>query len=344
VIATTRRRLLLATDAWHPQINGVVRTLDRLRVELTALGVDTHLITPDHFTTFSAPWNRHIKLAYVQPRRLRDSLPSEPFDFVHVATEGAVGLMTRQYCVRRRIPFTTSYHTRLPDYVALRVPIRPDWVYRYERWFHRPAAGIMVHSPMLAAELASRGFVNVMPWSRGVDSNLFHPRNVRLFGSEAPTFLYVGRVALEKNVEAFLRARLPGRKVVVGDGPRLEILKRRYRDVTFTGWLTGRALAAAYASADVLVFPSRTDVFANVILEALASGTPVAAYPVPGAVDVLQDAQVGITDEDLAAAAVAALAVDRRACERYARAFSWRACAEQFLCNIASGAAAATGE
>ena len=329
------RRILLATDAWHPQINGVVRTLEQLSLEVSKLGYEIRFITPAFFDTFPSPTNREIRIARFQPRRLYQILNSFRFDFVHIATEGPVGLMMRQYCLKNNRAFTTSYHTRLPEYVALRIPIRRKWVYRFQRWFHSPARGTMVHSPSLAAELRSWGFINLLSWSRGVDTQLFRPQNVRQFGSSQPVFLYVGRVSIEKDVDAFLKLELPGQKVVVGDGPLLHKLRRRYGDVMFTGWMVGEELAAVYASADVLVFPSKTDVFGNVILEALACGTPVAAYPVPGASDVIQRTPVGVMKEDLESAALTALAVDRRACRSYALGFSMQACAEQFLRNIA---------
>ncbi|MGO7273027.1 glycosyltransferase family 4 protein [Rhizobium ruizarguesonis] len=327
-------KILLGTDAWHPQINGVVRTLESLCREVSKLGSEIYLVTPANFRTFPSPANRTVRLALFQPRRLLGILRSLSFDYVHIATEGAVGLMLRQYCLDAGSPFTTSYHTRLPECVALQTPIPQSWVYRFERWFHGPALGTMVHSPSLSVELSSKGFRNLLPWCRGVDRQLFSPRKDRRYGDTGPVYLYVGRLTVEKNVADFLELGLPGKKVVVGDGPLLRRLRYRYPEAIFTGWLTGDALASAYSSADVLVFPSKTDVFSNVALEALACGTPVAAYPVPGIVDVTRGAPVCALSENLTLAVEAALTLDRQACSEFAMAFSPRIVAQQFLDHI----------
>ncbi|MGR9500099.1 glycosyltransferase family 4 protein (plasmid) [Rhizobium leguminosarum] len=327
-------KILIGTDAWHPQINGIVRTLESLRREVSGLGVEICLVTPSEFRTFPSPANRKLRLAFFQPRRLRGILHSLKFDYVHIATEGAVGLMLRQYCLETERPFTTSYHTRLPEYVALQTPIPQGWVYQFERWFHSRALGTMVHSPSLIDELSSKGFRNLLPWCRGVDRQLFRPREPRKYGDARPVYLYVGRLTVEKNVADFLELNLPGQKIVVGDGPLLRRLQHHYPETIFTGWLTGEALASAYSSADVLVFPSKTDVFSNVALEALACGTPVAAYPVPGIVDVIRGAPVCALSENLTLATQEALTLDRRACREFAMGFPPKIVAEQFIDHI----------
>ncbi len=261
-------------------------------------------------------------------------------DYVHVATEGPIGLAMRSHCLCTGKPFTTSYHTRFPEYVAARFPVPEAWGYVLERWFHNAGAGVMVATPSLLAELRAKGLKRLLPWSRGVDTEMFRPRPVRRFG-EGPVFLYVGRVSVEKNLGAFLTLELPGRKAVVGGGPQLESLRRAHPEAIFTGPLTGEALAEAYASADVFVFPSRTDTYGVVLLEALASGLPVAAFPVTGPLDVVAQGKVGFLDEDLRMAALRALDVDRQACRDYALMLSWEKCARQFLDNISQAYAAA---
>jgi glycosyltransferase involved in cell wall biosynthesis len=241
--------------------------------------------------------------------------------------------MTRRYCRKTKWPFTTSYHTRFPEYVSARLPVPESWSYALQRRFHNGAAGTFVATPSLAADLESRGFARLMPWSRGVDTELFKPRKVRLFGP-APVFLYVGRIAVEKNVGAFLALDLPGRKVVVGEGPQADDLKRLYPDALFTGPLEGEALADAYASADAFVFPSVTDTFGLVLLEALAAGLPVAAYPATGPLDVLTDARAAILGTDLREAALKALDLDRAAARAHALRFSWEHSARQFFENV----------
>src|SRR5262249_14095047 len=248
-----------------------------------------------------------------------------------IATEGPIGLAMRAHCLRTGQPFTTSYHTRFPEYVAARIPIPLSWGYRFERWFHNAGAGVMAASRSLCSELAAQGILNVHLWSRGVDLELFRPRKVDRFGLPRPLFLYAGRVAVEKNLDAFLSLDLPGSKAVVGGGPQLEELKARYPGVTFTGPKFGQDLAEHYASADVFVFPSLTDTFGNVLLEALACGVPVTAFNVMGPKDVIPDKSVGILGDGLKEAALAALTVDRGTCRAFAEQFSWNACARRFM-------------
>lgn len=327
-------RVLVATDAWRPQVNGVVRTYEWLIAEIEALGGEVHVISPADFATVPCPTYTDIRLALPRPRYLAWRIEQYAPDFVHIATEGPIGLMVRAYCLRRRLSFTTAFHTRFPEYVNARFRIPLGWSYTLERWFHNAGKGVMVASPSLGRELSARGFNNVLRWTRGVDAELFRPRPDRLFGDAQPVFMYVGRVAIEKNIEAFLRLDLPGRKVVVGAGPELDVLRGRFPDVVFTGSKTGEELARHYASADVFVFPSRTDTFGNVLLEAMASGVPVAAYPVTGPVDIVRPNVSGMLDEDLGTAARAALSLDRNRVSEAAKEFTWATAARMFLENL----------
>lgn len=327
-------RVLIATDAWHPQINGVVRTYENIACHAAALGHEVSFVTPEGRTSIPCPTYPEIRLAMITPQRLRSDIERTAPDWVHIATEGPIGLAARAFCRRAGRAFTTSYHTRFPEYVAARFPVPVSWGHAYMRWFHNAGAGVMAATGSLAEELRERGFRNVLHWSRGVDTELFKPREVRLFGSEMPVFMYVGRVAIEKNIEAFLQLDLPGRKVVVGGGPQLGALRKGYPDVAFTGPKSGKELALHFASADVLVFPSITDTYGIVLLEALASGVPVAAYPVTGPRDVVAHGEVGILDGDLRRAALAALEIDRRKCREYALRFSWEKSVNQFFENI----------
>jgi glycosyltransferase involved in cell wall biosynthesis len=326
-------RVLVATDAWHPQVNGVVRTYERLAQEAPKLGFEVSFVVPTFFRTLPFPPYPEIRLALVSPRAIARHIDQVRPDFIHIATEGPIGLMTRRYCRKMKRPFTTSYHTRFPEYVAARLPIPEDWCYALQRRFHNGAAGIFVATPSVAADLEARGFERLMPWSRGVDVELFRPRKVRLFG-EKPVFLYVGRIAIEKNIKAFLDLNLPGRKVVVGSGPQASALQRLYPDALFTGPKQGEDLAQAYASADVFVFPSLTDTFGLVLLEALACGVPVAAYPVSGPKDVLTDQRTGVLGTDLEAVALVALNLDRRDARAHALTYTWEHSARQFMENM----------
>jgi glycosyltransferase involved in cell wall biosynthesis len=329
-------RILIATDAWHPQVNGVVRTYERVAAEIEQLGHAVDFITPEGFRTLPLPTYPEIRLALILPRHVRRRAEMFAPDHIHIATEGPIGLATRRWCRLNRQPFTTSYHTRFPEYAAARLPVPLSWGYALERWFHRPAAGVMVATPSLAADLARHGIGNLMRWSRGVDTELFKPRRERMFGTQAPVFLYAGRVAVEKNLEAFLKLDLPGRKVVVGGGPQLETLRAAYPAALFTGPQFGEDLARCYASADVFVFPSKTDTYGIVILEALASGLPVAAYPVTGPIDIVVPGVTGVLHDDLHTAAMGALSLGREAPRAFALTHGWRRTAEQFLENAAA--------
>src|SRR5512138_57339 len=330
-------RILLASDAWAPQINGVVRTLSRVRAELEGQGHVFEVICPAQFRTIPCPSYPEIPLALRPGAGLGRRVEAFAPDAIHIATEGPIGLAVRNWCVKRGLPFTTSYHTRFPEYLSARVPVPVGWGYAFMRWFHRPSSGIMVATQSMKRELTAWGFGNLVDWTRGVDTALFRPdlpKVPALEGLPRPIHLYVGRVAVEKNIRAFLELKLPGSKVVVGDGPQRAELQAQFPEVTFAGAHHGEALAAHYASADVFVFPSRTDTFGLVMLEALASGLPVAAYPVPGPLDIVDGVGVGALSEDLGAAVASAIALPREACRAHALNYSWTACAEMFLANL----------
>ncbi len=326
-------RILIATDAWRPQVNGVVRTYENLAAHIAALGVELTFLTPDEFRCVPCPTYPEIRLALPGFAHVADRIASSHCDFIHIATEGPIGWMTRAHCLKRGRPFTTSFHTRYAEYVTARFGVPESWTYALQRRFHNSAAGVLISSDSIAKDLTQRGFERLLPWTRGVDTELFCPRPERLFG-QAPVFLYVGRVAVEKNIESFLRLDLPGRKVVVGDGPLLASLRAQYPDVQFTGARFGEDLARCYASADVFVFPSRTDTFGVVLLEAMASGVPVAAYPVPGPIDNVPSGIAGVLDENLRQACLAALRLDRTAVRRHALSFSWETTARMFVQGI----------
>ncbi len=328
-------RILIATDAWKPQVNGVVNTYHNLEREAANAGFDLSFLTPSGFTTLPLPTYSEIRIAMISPRDVGKRVEQDSPDFIHIATEGPIGLAARSYCLGAGRLFTTSYHTRFPEYLAARFPVPLSWGYGFERWFHNAGAGVMAASRTLCDELTAQGIRNVRLWSRGVDLDLFKPRTVDRFGMPRPLFLYAGRVALEKNLEAFLDLDLPGTKAVVGGGPQLDELMRRYPKVVFTGPKFGEDLAEHYASADVFVFPSLTDTFGNVLLEALASGVPVAAYNVMGPKDVVANGSVGFLGDDLKEAALAALELDRKECRSYAEMFSWASCARRFSDIIA---------
>ncbi len=333
-------RVLVATDAWRPQVNGVVQTYERLAEAAAAKGAQFIFLTPENFKTIPCPTYPSIRLALPNVSTCARFIKATRPDAIHIATEGPVGWMTRAYCRRRGIAFTTSFHTRFPEYLFSRFFIPEAWTHAVLRRFHNSGAGIMAATDTLAADLNQRGYNRVLPWTRGVDTSLFRPRPVRRFGS-GPVFLYVGRVAIEKNIGAFLSLDLPGRKVVVGDGPALASLRHEFPDAVFTGQMRGEDLAECYSSADAFVFPSRTDTFGIVLLEAIASGLPVAAYPVMGPADIVAQGVSGVLDEDLGLAARQALTLDRARVQREALNFTWDQAAAVFLANLerASGPA-----
>ncbi|QHL89808.1 glycosyltransferase [Sphingomonas changnyeongensis] len=335
-------RIALVTDAWAPQVNGVVRTLEAVRATLERQGHSVAVISPDLYASLPCPTYPEIRLAIASSRSVGQRIAGFGADAVHLATEGPLCLAARRWCLRHGLPFTTAYHTQFPDYVEKRTGMPAAWIWRYIRWFHAPARAVLVSTPSIRRTLAAHGVAHLRHWGRGVDLAQFTPDAPpppAFAGLARPIQLYVGRVAVEKNIAAFLATRHPGTRVVVGDGPARAELERLYPDALFLGALGGRALAGAYAGADVLVFPSRTDTFGLVMIEALACGTPVAAYPVSGPVDVLT-AATGAMREDLGAAIAEALTRDRTACAAYGRSFSWEASAAQFLSALAPIAAA----
>ncbi|MEZ5934486.1 MAG: glycosyltransferase family 1 protein [Alphaproteobacteria bacterium] len=326
-------RISIVTDAWHPQVNGVVRTLARITDILKKRGHQIQMVTADGRATFGLPTYPEIRLAIVGARSVGAEIAAYAPDAVHIATEGTLGLAARRFCLRHDLPFTTGYHTRFPEMIRMRWPLPgiETLVHRWFRWFHQPARRVLAPTPSMAAVLERHGFENVVTWTRGVDCDLFRPRPKTAFdGLPRPIALYAGRVAIEKSLPDFLDLDLPGSKVVVGGGPMLDEMKARYPGVHFTGYLQGEALAAAMASADVFVFPSRTDTFGLVMIEALAAGVPVAAYDVPGPRDIVVPGEVGMIGDDLGASVKRALECSPTRCRAHAMTFSWTRAATQF--------------
>lgn len=330
-------RIAIVTDAWAPQVNGVVRTLQAIKAELEAEGHEIMVIAPDRFHSVPCPTYPEIRLAIAGSSAVGRLLAGFGADAIHLATEGPLCLAARRWCLARRFPFTTAYHTQFPDYVAARTGVDPEWVWRYIRWFHAPAEAVLASTPSIRRALIAHGVPQVRHWGRGVDLANFradvrpHPALGHL---PKPLLLYVGRVAVEKNIEAFLGAMHPGTKVIVGDGPARGALEKAYPRAIFMGARFGGELASIYAAADAFVFPSRTDTFGLVMIEALACGTPVAAYPVTGPVDVLTP-ETGAMADDLDTAIAAALTRDRAVCAAYGAGFTWRGSAAQFLSALA---------
>jgi glycosyltransferase involved in cell wall biosynthesis len=345
-------KIVTVSDAWHPQVNGVVRTIEATHQELQRSGHRTAVISPLQFTTLPCPGYGDIRLSLLPYRRLARLLEraldgdehgehsergahgahgARDEVAIHIATEGPLGAAARRWCLRHGVPFSTAYHTRFPQYLKAMFGVPEAWTYRFLRRFHGAASVVMAPTATVEQELAAHRVGRIARWTRGVDTELFRPVEPLALGLTGPIFLYVGRVSVEKNIEAFLRLDLPGSKVVAGVGPALALLKKRFPEVRFVGVLSQPELARLYSAADVFVFPSRTDTFGLVLLEALACGTPVAAFPVQGPLDVIGDAPVGVLDEDLQRAALAALRIDRRRCREFALQSSWAACTQQFV-------------
>jgi glycosyltransferase involved in cell wall biosynthesis len=340
-------KLAICTDAWAPQVNGVVRTLSTTVVRLIRRGHEVELVTPSQFFTFALPGYSEIRLAMAPRFGTRRSLHAFAPDIVHIATEGPIGWSARGWCKANRVPFTSAFHTRFPDYAAVRTGLSPAHFWPLMRRFHGPSEAVLVSTPSLASELAQFGIGHTRMWSRGIDNTLFHPLHTphpALSDLPRPIMLNVGRVAVEKNLTAFLDIPVAGTKVVVGGGPDLEVMRARYPDAVFLGPLSGEALASAYCAADVFVFPSRTDTFGLVMIEALACGVPVAAYPVPGPLDIIgPDGRgprndlpmtVGALDNDLVTAIARALRCDRLAAAVYGAGYSWDSATDQFVAAI----------
>jgi 1,2-diacylglycerol 3-alpha-glucosyltransferase/glucuronosyltransferase len=327
-------KILLVTDAWPPQVNGVVRTLRETIRNLEAVGHRIAVIAPDAFRCVPCPTYPEIPLALFPGRQVARRIEAAAADAVHIVTEGPIGLAARRYCLKHAIPFTTAYHTAFPEYVAERMPGTHGVAYAYLRRFHAPSRAVMVPTETIKERLTRQHFRNLAFWSRGVDGDLFRPRDKNFLGDTRPIHLYAGRVAPEKNIEAFLKLRLPGTKYVVGAGPSLARLKARYPDARYTGYVDDATLAAFYAAADVFVFPSRSETFGLVILEALASGLPVAAYPVTGPLDVIAASGAGAMNDDLEAAIESALRIPPELCRTHALTFSWGDATQQFLAHV----------
>jgi glycosyltransferase involved in cell wall biosynthesis len=326
-------RIAIVTDAWTPQVNGVVRTLLATRVELEKMGHVVEVISPNYYPSIPCPTYPEIRLAMTRASWVGARIAAFAPDAVHLSTEGPLCLAARRWCIRNDYRFTTAYHTQFPDYFAARTRMPTEWVWRYIRWFHGPAEAVLVSTPSVRTMLTAHGVPHTRHWSRGVDLANFSPdaAATELYTDlSRPIQLYVGRIAVEKNIEAFLASDHPGTKVVVGDGPTCATLKTRYPYVRFMGSLSGVELARAYAGADVFVFPSRTDTFGLVMIEALACGTPVAAYPVSGPIDIVTPA-TGALDETIETAIAAALTRDRSDCAAYGAGYTWEASARQFL-------------
>ena len=328
-------RILIGTDAWTPQVNGVVRSLESLRFNVEKLGHQIDFITPKQFYSFPMPTYPEISLALATSYNIRKYV-DQSYDHVHISTEGPIGLSLRSICMKDNRRFTTSYHTRFPEYINARFKIPVSMSYAALRRFHNAGAGTMVSTESISTELQQRGFRRLFRWSRGVDHKIFTPEKVIDLGLPKPIFLYVGRLAVEKNIEAFLKLNLPGSKVVVGEGPAKSRLQATFPNVTFMGLKVGSELAAIYASSDVFVFPSLTDTFGMVLLEAIACGCPVAAYPVMGPVDVIGNSGAGVLDENLENAALLALKIPRSIPREHALTYTWEKSAEQFLDNVVS--------
>jgi glycosyltransferase involved in cell wall biosynthesis len=327
-------KVAIVTDAWHPQVNGVVTTLTRTRNCLEKLGHEVVAVTPDQYVTIPCPTYPEIRLAVLPGRRVAATLEDATPDAIHVATEGPLGMAARRYCVRKGLGFTTSYHTQFPQYVRARAPIPEAWSYAYLRRHHGRARRTLVATEHQRRDLVAHGFANVVIWSRGVDAELFCPRDRNYFDLPRPIWIYAGRVAVEKNLAAYLGADLPGTKVVVGDGPDFVRLRTQFPAARFLGYKFGEELARCLSAADVFVFPSRTDTFGLVMLEAMACGTPIAAYPVTGPIDVVAHGHTGCLDADLTQAALAALSISRDACRQGALERTWERASGQFLSHL----------
>jgi glycosyltransferase involved in cell wall biosynthesis len=336
-------KILIATDAWRPQINGVVRSIEAMVAHLPALGATVEVVGPDRFANWPMPGYSEIRLAPVGWRTMDRLIGEIDPDLVHIATEGPLGWATRRACLKRGRAFSSAYHTRFPEYVASRLPVPERLTYSILRRFHAASGAVMVATQDMRDDLARHGFANLALWSRGVDVDLFRPRPPKSGAYARPVFLYVGRLAVEKQVDRFLALDLPGTRMVVGTGPERERLQAAYPKTVFLGGLEGEALARAYADADVFVFPSRTDTFGMVLLEALASGLPVAAYPVMGPTQIIGTSGCGVLDEDLRMAALSALEIAPQTCRARAMSFSWDESARSFLAAAKAAGSARPG-
>ena len=333
-------KIMIVSDAWSPQVNGVVRTLQTTRQHLEASGFEVQMVTPDMFRTFPCPTYPEIRLAWKPRQAMLSMMESFDPDFLHIATEGPLGWTARSLAIKTDRPFTTAYHTRFPEYVKARFGIPLSITYALMRRFHKPSKGVMVATESVKNDLRNRGIHHLKGWSRGVDFSTFRlpvlENNLQPTSASGkpPVFLFAGRVAIEKNIEAFLKLTLPGEKWVAGDGPQMGMLKAKYPEVRWLGMLSHEALAKVYQQASVFVFPSRTDTFGLVLLEAMACGLPVAAYPVTGPVDVIGNSGAGVLDEDLQKACLQALSIPKELALKHAQGFNWTAATQQFVSNL----------
>ena len=327
-------KILIVTDAWSPQVNGVVTTLGKIGEGLNLLSHEVQFVTPQMFKSIPCPTYPEIRLSLLPYSGISREIERFQPDAIHIATEGPLGMAARRYCLKRKLPFTSAFHTRFAEYVHARIRFPIDLTYRWLRNFHAPSQALMVPTPSVQRELQNRGFSNTVAWTRGVDTRTFVPGARDALAGGRPIFLYVGRVAVEKNIEAFLKLDLPGTKWVVGEGPLRTQLESRYPAVSFAGIKTPAELATCYSAADVFVFPSLTDTFGLVLLEALACGTPVAAFPVLGPIDVIGNSGVGVLHEDLGIACMRALEISRQKARSYAEQFSWQVSVNQFLGHL----------
>ena len=327
-------KIMIVTDAWEPQVNGVVRTLKQTMHELKKMGHTIDMITPLEFKTVPCPTYPDISLSLFPGKKVRQKMEAFAPDAIHIATEGPLGIAARAYALKHKLPFSTAYHTRFPEYVKARTGIPLAITYAFIRWFHGPSMAVMAPTIVVKDDLEKYGLNNVVLWSRGVDLDIFKMQDSKALNTSHPIFLYVGRVAIEKNINAFLEIDLPGSKWVVGDGPAMAGIKEKYPETNYLGVLQQHELAKVYAAADVFVFPSKTDTFGLVLLEAMACGTPVAAYPVTGPIDVLGNSPAGAMNDDLREACLQALKIPREVARAHAEKFSWRAASEQFANHL----------
>lgn len=327
-------RIAIVTDTWEPEINGVVTTLKATAQCLRGNGHDVQIVSVENLPTFACPTYPELRLAYKPYSKIAAALEALEPDCIHIATEGPMGLAARRYCLKHGLEFTTAYHTRFPEYLCARSRLPLALSYRWLKWFHGPSKAVMAPTPRIKEVLVQRGFKNVVLWGRGVDIDHFKPAEPDYSCIERPLYLYVGRVAVEKNIEAFLRIDLPGTKWVIGDGPQREALQKSYPQVRFLGAKPHRDLPSYYNCADVFVFPSLTDTFGLVLVEAMACGIPVAAYPVEGPIDVVAHGKSGILDRDLTRACFNALALSRAEVRAHALGYSWESATRQFLQHL----------
>lgn len=329
-------KIMIVTDAWEPQINGIVRSIRQTAGELKKMGHKIDILNPQEFRTIACPSYPEIRLSLFPYRKVQQRIESARPDAIHIATEGPLGLAARRYCLHHRLPFSTAYHSRFPEYIQLRYGIPRALSYAWLRWFHNAADAVLLPTRSMIDEFKSRGFRNLALWSRGVDLETFKPNSSPCTRTARPIFVYVGRLAVEKNIEAFLDLNLPGSKWICGDGPAAAQLKQTYDapNVRWLGVLDQQELANVYNAADVFVFPSKTDTFGLVLLEALACGCPVAAYPVAGPLDVVGQDGPAALRADLHDACIAALEINRESARQFAERHSWRAATLQFYANL----------